>query len=140
MIFGGGGGTGRFPILGGGGGTGLNRGGGGGIPGGISGLGGGGGCPRGGGGMGGGGRLGGGPGSPIGGVGGGGGLACGCCFGSFLKANWRKNCFVSLFQWVQNLPSVFSTSRLGTYTTNIYHQVSTYHLHSYTFGGTAQLY
>jgi hypothetical protein len=43
FIFGGGGGTGRFPSFGGGGGTGLNNGGGGGIPGGRSGLGGGGG-------------------------------------------------------------------------------------------------
>lgn len=37
--------------------------------------------------MGGGGRLGGGPGGLIGGVGRGGGLTCGCCLGSFLKAN-----------------------------------------------------
>ncbi|PSN42838.1 hypothetical protein C0J52_14396 [Blattella germanica] len=84
---GGGGGTGRFPILGGGGGTGLNNGGGGGIPGGKRGRGGGGGWTKGGGGIGGGGRLGGGPGGRIGGVGGGGGLACGGCLGSFLKAN-----------------------------------------------------
>ena len=33
---------------------------------------------------------------------------------SFLKANCRKNCFVSLFQCVQNFPSAFSTSLLGT--------------------------
>lgn len=34
---------------------------------------------------------------------------------SFLNANCRKNCFVSLFQWVQNFPSAFSTSLLGTW-------------------------
>ena len=84
------------------------------MPGGSKGRGGGGGWTKGGGGIGGGGRLGGGPGGRIGGVGGGGGLACGGCLGSFLKANCKKNCFVSLFQCVQNLPSVFSTSRLGT--------------------------
>lgn len=33
---------------------------------------------------------------------------------SFLNANCKKNCFVSLFQCVQNLPSAFSTSLLGT--------------------------
>ncbi len=33
---------------------------------------------------------------------------------SFLKANCKKNCLVSLFQCVQNLPSAFSTSLLGT--------------------------
>lgn len=34
--------------------------------------------------------------------------------GSILNANCRKNCLVSLFQWVQNLESCFSTSLLGT--------------------------
>lgn len=33
---------------------------------------------------------------------------------SFLNANCKKNCFVSLFQCVQNFPSAFSTSLLGT--------------------------
>ena len=37
---------------------------------------------------------------------------------SFLNANCKKNCFVSLFQWVQNFPSAFSTSLLGTYNIN----------------------
>lgn len=36
------------------------------------------------------------------------------CFGSILNENWRKNCFVSLFQCVQNLVSDLSTSLLGT--------------------------
>jgi len=70
--------------LGGGGGTGLNWGG-------IGGLGGGGGGSR---------VLGGAPGPFFSGL--------------FLKANCRKNSFVSLFQSVQNLTSVLSTSLDGT--------------------------
>lgn len=31
-----------------------------------------------------------------------------------MKWNWRKNCLVSRFQWVQNLPSALSISLLGT--------------------------
>lgn len=31
-----------------------------------------------------------------------------------MKWNWRKNCFVSRFQCVQNLPSALSISLLGT--------------------------
>lgn len=33
---------------------------------------------------------------------------------STLKENWRKNCLVSIFQWVQNLVSLLSTALLGT--------------------------
>lgn len=87
----GGGGTGKIPpIIGGGGGIGLN----------IGGLGGGGT-----------GNMGGGGTPPIIGA-----LVITApgFFASFLKANCRKNCLVSRFQCVQNLLSVFSTSRLGT--------------------------
>lgn len=87
----GGGGTGKIPpIMGGGGGIGLNMGG------------------RGGGGTG---NIGGGGTPPIIGVR---VTIVPGFFASFLKANCKKNCFVSLFQWVQNLLSVFSTSLLGT--------------------------
>lgn len=58
---------------------------------------------------GGGGKLAGGRGIP----GGGGGGAIEGLRPSSLKENWRKNCLASLFQWVQNLPSLLSTSREG---------------------------
>lgn len=92
-----GGGGGASIRFGGGGGTGLNIGGGGGTF-----IGGGGGIMWGG-------RIPGGMWGPPCGPEPGGGPA-----GSFLKANWRKNCLVSLFQWVQNLFSDLSTSLLGT--------------------------
>lgn len=71
------------------------------------------------------GSNGGGGGTPIMGAPGGGGKRMpwfshifegggGILSGSILNANWRKNCLVSLFQWVQNLESCFSTSLLGT--------------------------
>ena len=52
---------------------------------------------------------------PPAGGGGGANLGGGGAFLVFsnLKANWRKNCFVSRFQYVQNLRSLLSTSRLG---------------------------
>jgi hypothetical protein len=58
------------------------------------------------------------------GLGGGGSNVAGCggsiaaigprFLSTFLKANCRKNSFVSRFHVVQNLPSDLSTSRLGT--------------------------
>jgi len=77
-------------------------------------LGGGGGTPLPGG-MGGGGRLGGGTlGRPGGGMRAGGAGRAVFAGSINLKANCRKNSFVSLFQWDQNLPSDLSTSLDGT--------------------------
>ena len=95
-----------YIILGGGGGTGLNCGGGG--------------TPAEPGGIGGGGKLAGGalPLPVVGGIRAGGGgrlFLLGSCS---LKLNWRKNSFVSLFQWLQKRMSDLSTSREGTWTKN----------------------
>lgn len=52
-------------------------------------------------------------------INGGGGLSIvgglGGCLGSILNENCKKNCLVSLFQWVQNFVSDLSTSLLGTW-------------------------
>lgn len=45
-----------------------------------------------------------------------GGGMMGTGFGSIRNANWKKNCFVSLFQCVHRRLGSLSTSRLGTYT------------------------